>query len=53
MVFDQGAEGLPASLVIDVNTGWVLGTLPPQVPEYATYTFDVVAYRRIDSTIIL
>jgi hypothetical protein len=51
LVFDQGAEGLPASLVIDVNTGWVLGSLPTQVPEYATYTFDVVAYRRINPQI--
>jgi len=47
ILFDQGASGPPAGLVIDVNTGWILGTLPPQEDEFKTYEFDVTAYRTL------
>lgn len=51
LYFDQGQEGLPAGLVIDVDTGWILGTLPSQIEDYKTYTFNVTAYRTINHTL--
>jgi hypothetical protein len=51
ILFDQGAEGLPAGLVINVNTGWVLGTLPPIVEDTKIFNFDVEAYRTLQPLI--
>ncbi len=47
LLFDQGEFGLPAGLSIDVDTGWVFGSLPiGQVEDLKTYTFKVQAYRK-------
>jgi hypothetical protein len=47
LLFDQGESGLPIGLSINVDTGWVQGTLPiGQVEEEKTYAFRVEAYRK-------
>jgi len=51
ILFDQGEEGLPVGLVIDVNTGWVQGVLPDQVENIRSYSFNVEAYRTASPTI--
>ena len=50
LLFDQGASGLPSGLSIDQNTGWIFGTLPPQVDEFVTYTFRITAFRTLNSS---
>lgn len=51
ILFDQGQFGLPVGLSIDVDTGWVFGTLPTgQVEDIATYNFEVQAYRTASPT---
>jgi hypothetical protein len=45
--FDQGASGLPSSLEINPDTGWVNGTLPTQTEDFTTYTFTVYAFRTL------
>ena len=47
ILFDQGASGLPAGLVINAGTGWVSGTLPSQVEDFKSYSFTVTAYRTL------
>jgi len=51
ILFDQGEEGLPVGLVIDVNTGWVQGVLPDQVENIKSYSFNVEAKRTTSPTI--
>jgi len=46
--FDQGASGPPSGISIDVSTGWAIGTLPNQINEFETYSFDVYTYRTLD-----
>lgn len=48
ILFDQGASGFPSGITINAQTGWAIGTLPPQVDEFTTYEFDVYAYRTLD-----
>jgi hypothetical protein len=51
ILFDQGGSGLPPGLSINVDTGWVQGTLPiGQVEEEKTYGFRVEAYRKASPT---
>jgi hypothetical protein len=47
LVFDQGASGLPSGLSINVDTGWVIGTLPNQTEDFTTYSFTVYAFRTL------
>lgn len=52
LLFDQGEFGLPAGLSIDIDTGWIFGTLPTgQVEDLTTYFFEVQAYRKLTPTI--
>ena len=52
LLFDQGAEGFPAGLSIDRDTGWLFGTLPEQTQDIKTYTFSVKAYRTLTPGVI-
>jgi hypothetical protein len=47
LLFDQGASGLPGRLIINADTGWVIGTLPSQVEDFKSYTFTVFAFRTL------
>lgn len=51
LLFDQGAEGLPIGLEINTDSGWISGTLPPQIPDLQTYSVNVRAYRTSDPTL--
>ena len=44
--YDQGVLTLPQGLSIDINSGWLTGTLPEQTVNEVTYTFSIVVYKR-------
>ena len=44
--YDQGVLTLPQGLAIDINSGWLTGTLPEQTINEVTYTFSIVVYKR-------
>jgi hypothetical protein len=44
--YDQGVLTLPQGLSIDINSGWLTGTLPEQTVNKITYTFSIVVYKR-------
>ena len=44
--YDQGVLTLPQGLSIDINSGWLTGTLPQQTVNKITYTFSIVVYKR-------
>ena len=48
--FDQGALALPEGLSINADTGWMTGHLPAQTQDRVEYDFEVVVYKRDDST---
>ena len=49
ILFDQGQEGISAlGLQISQDTGWLYGTLPPQVNDLETYSIVVRAYRTLN-----
>ena len=49
ILFDQGQEGISAlGLQISQDTGWLYGTLPPQVGDLETYSIVVRAYRSLN-----
>jgi len=48
--FDQGALEIPPGLSIDINTGWMTGTLPWIGAVSSEYQFEVIAYKRDDSS---
>ena len=48
--FDQGTLSLPEGLQIDTETGWIYGQLPPQTINQIDYEFEIVAFKRVDST---
>jgi hypothetical protein len=50
ILYDQGAAGLPSGLNININTGWIFGVLPPQIPDITNYSVRVTAYRRSNPT---
>jgi hypothetical protein len=48
--FDQGTLSLPEGLQIDLQTGWIYGQLPTQTINQIDYEFEIVAFKRDDST---
>jgi hypothetical protein len=44
--FDQGVLNLPTGLSIDINSGWMTGTLPNQTINEVKYDFNIVVYKR-------
>jgi hypothetical protein len=44
--FDQGVLNLPAGLSINLDSGWMTGTLPNQTVNEVKYTFNIVVYKR-------
>lgn len=44
--FDQTFLGLPTSLSIDENSGWITGQVPAQTLNQVSYTFEVVVQKR-------
>lgn len=48
--FDQGTLEIPTGLSIDINTGWMTGTLPWTGANETEYQFEIIAYKRDDSS---
>ena len=44
--FDQGTLAIPATLTVDLDSGWITGYLPGQIPNFADYEFEVQIYKR-------
>lgn len=44
-------SSVPNGLTISSVTGWMTGSIPPQVETEKTYTFGVYAYKRDDPTV--
>jgi hypothetical protein len=44
--FDQGTLAMPGTLTIDIDSGWITGYLPGQIPNVADYEFVVQVYKR-------
>jgi hypothetical protein len=44
--FDQGTLAVPGTLTVDINSGWITGYLPGQIPNVADYEFVVQVYKR-------
>jgi len=44
--FDQGTLAMPGTLSININSGWITGYLPSQVPNKADYQFEVEVYKK-------
>ena len=51
-LWDRGNFELAPGLVLDENTGWLTGYIPPQTYASQTYTFGVQVYNSFDETII-
>lgn len=48
--FDQGNLQLPTGLSMNINSGWMTGTLPVQVEATRTYDFSVEVYKKDSPT---
>ena len=44
--FDQGTLAMPGTLSIDINSGWITGYLPGQIPNKAEYEFEIEVYKK-------
>jgi hypothetical protein len=44
--FDQGTLAMPGTLTIDIDSGWITGYLPGQIPNRADYQFELQVYKR-------
>ena len=44
--FDQGTLAMPGTLTVDIDSGWITGYLPGQIPNVAEYQFEVQVYKR-------
>ena len=44
--FDQGTLAMPGTLSININSGWITGFLPDQIPNSATYQFVIQVNKR-------
>ena len=44
--FDQGTLAMPGTLTVDINSGWITGYLPGQIPNVADYEFEVQVYKK-------
>jgi hypothetical protein len=44
--FDQGTLVMPGTLTVDIDSGWITGYLPGQIPNVADYEFEVQVYKR-------
>ena len=44
--FDQGTLAMPGTLSIDIDSGWITGYLPSQIPNQASYDFVVEVYKK-------
>jgi hypothetical protein len=44
--FDQGTLAMPGTLSVDIDSGWITGYLPGQIPNVADYQFEVEVYKR-------
>lgn len=44
--FDQGTLAMPGTLTVDINSGWITGYLPGQIPNVAEYDFEVQVYKK-------
>lgn len=44
--FDQGTLAMPGTLTVDIDSGWITGYLPGQIPNQADYEFVVQVYKR-------
>lgn len=44
--FDQGTLTVPGTLSVDIDSGWITGYLPSQIPNIAEYEFAVEVYKR-------
>jgi hypothetical protein len=49
--FDQQNLSLPPGLALDGTTGWLSGTIGPQVESVLTYTFQVYAFETLNTQI--
>ena len=43
--FDQGTLVMPGTLSMDIDSGWITGYLPGQIPNQASYDFVVQVYK--------
>jgi hypothetical protein len=43
--FDQGTIGLPGTLNLNIDTGWITGYVPSQSASRIDYTFEVLTYK--------
>jgi len=44
--FDQGTLGLPGTLSLNTDTGWITGYVPSQSASRIDYTFEILTYKR-------
>jgi hypothetical protein len=44
--FDQGTLAMPGTLSVDLDSGWITGYLPGQIPNVADYQFELEVYKR-------
>lgn len=44
--FDQGTLAMPGTLTVDIDSGWITGYLPNQIPNRADYQFELQVYKR-------
>jgi hypothetical protein len=44
--FDQGTLAMPGTLTVDIDSGWITGYLPGQIPNVANYQFEIEVYKR-------
>lgn len=44
--FDQGTLAMPGTLTMDIDSGWITGYLPGQIPNQASYDFVVQVYKK-------
>ena len=45
--FDQQNLSVPPGIILDTATGWLSGTIGPQIESIKTYTFQIYAYETL------
>jgi hypothetical protein len=50
--FDQGTLVMPGTLSMDIDSGWITGYLPAQIPNQASYDFVVQVYKEYYSNYV-
>lgn len=51
-LFDRGSLSLPAGIIMQEDTGWLIGYVPAQITPSIEYTFGVQVYKRDNPTYI-